>query len=75
MDDMMKAMWNGALALVFLPVFFLKELATLYVQTILGIVVASYVYWPDERWLIFPLCIVATTNLFKLMTDIRSWTR
>lgn len=70
---MIERITNTVLALVFLPVILLKSLATLYLQTVLGVVVASYIYWPDERWLIFPLCITIACNFFKLLTDLRSW--
>ena len=70
---MVKQIVDTVLALVFLPVILLRNLATLYLQTVLGIIVASYIYWPDERWLIFPLCITIAVNFFKLLTDLRSW--
>ncbi len=73
MDAMMKAMRDGALALMFLPAILLKNLPTLYLQTTLGVVVASYIYWPDEKWLIFPLCVTIAATVFGLLTDIRSW--
>lgn len=70
---MLKEIQNVTLALIFLPVLLLKNLPTLYLQTVLGVVVASYIYWPDVRWLIFPLCIIIAANFFKFMTDVISW--
>ncbi len=61
------------LRIVFFPVILLKRLPTLHLQTVLGVTIASYIYWPDEKWLIFPLCIIIAVNFFKFMTDVRDW--
>lgn len=64
---------KALLAIIFSPFAVLTKIATLYLMVMLAAAIASMIYWPTERWLVFPVAGLVAVNMFSLLIDLRSW--